>query len=291
LALAKAGLAQAESALDQSKRELARIQPLTAIDAVSQQELDAAVAKNEANLASVSAAQAAVKTATLNLGYTNITSPIDGVMGSAQLRLGGLATADTTLLTTVYQLDRLFVNFSVSEQDLLAFQRRIGRAPDENRPTTTARIFLADGSEYPERPTLNFVGAAVDPNTGTLAVRLIVPNPNGLLHAGQFARVRLIAQRIPDALLVPQRAVQELQGKNYLWIVDHSGKAEQRDVQMGPRMGENWLVQSGLRPGEVVVVDGVQHLKPGVPVQVLSPGSAPPPASAPAGTTKSRGGS
>lgn len=267
LAQAKAALAQSEAALVQSGRDLARAKSLSEIDAVSQQELDAAVARNDANLASVDAGRALVRTASLNLGYTTITSPIDGVMGRAQLRLGGLVTANTTVLTTLYQTDRMYVNFSISEQRLLTLQRQLGRAPNQNSNTPPPfRIFLADGSEYPQRPRLNFIDPAVDQRTGTLAIRLEVDNPEYLLHAGQFARVQVAATQLSDAIVLPQRTIQELQGKYYVWIVDSESKAQQRDVQMGPRIGSGWQVQQGLKTGDVVVVDGVQRLKPGAPV-------------------------
>jgi membrane fusion protein (multidrug efflux system) len=264
LAQAKAALAQSEAALVQSRRDLVRAKSLSEIDAVSQQELDAAVAKNDANLASVDASRASVRTASLNLGYTTLSSPIEGVMGRAQLRLGGLVTANSTVLTTLYQTDRMFVNFSISEQRLLTLQRQLGRAPNQRSPTAPPfRIFLADGSEYPLRPRLNFIDPAVDQRTGTLAIRLEVDNPEHLLHAGQFARVQVATAQLPDAIVLPQRAIQELQGKYYVWIVDSERKAQQRDVQMGPRIGSGWQVQQGLKAGEVVVVDGVQRLKPG----------------------------
>jgi membrane fusion protein, multidrug efflux system len=268
LAQAKASLAQSEAASIQSQRDLGRAKSLSEIDAVSQQELDAAVAKNQANLASIDAAKAAVRTAELNLGYTTITSPIDGIMGRAQLRQGGMVTANNTLLATIYQTDRMYVNFSVSEQRLLSLQRQLGRALSQDSKTTPPfRIFLVDGSEYPEVARLNFISPAVDARTGTLAIRLEVDNPQHLLHAGQFARVQVAAQQDPNAIVVPQRAVQDLQGKNFVWIVDAASHAQQRDVRMGPRLGSDWQVQQGLKAGEVVIVDGVQHLKAGVPVK------------------------
>jgi membrane fusion protein (multidrug efflux system) len=268
LAQARAALAQNEAALAQSQRDLERAKSLSEIDAVSQQELDAAVAKNQANLASIDAGKATVRNAELNLGYAVITSPIDGVMGRALLRQGGMVTANSTLLTTIYQNDRMYVNFSVSEQRLLSMQRQLGRAPSQDsRSPPPFRIFLADGSEYPLAPRLNFIDPAVDNRTGTLALRLEVDNPHQLLHAGQFARVQVVAQQDPNAIVVPQRAVQDLQGKNYVWIVDASGHAQQRDVRMGPRVGSDWKVQEGLKAGDVVIVDGVQHLKPAAAVK------------------------
>jgi membrane fusion protein (multidrug efflux system) len=277
LAQAKAALAQSEAASLQAQRDLSRAKSLSEIDAVSQQELDAAVAKNQANLASIDAGKAAVRTAELNLGYTTITSPIDGVMGRALLRQGGMVTANSTLLTTIYQTDRMYVNFSVSEQRMLSMQRQLGRAPSQDSRTPPPfRIFLADGSEYQQTPRLNFIDPAVDARTGTLALRLEVDNPRQLLHAGQFARVQVAAQQDPNAIVVPQRAVQDLQGKNYVWIVDAAGHAQQRDVSMGPRLGADWQVQQGLKAGDVVIVDGVQHLKPAAAVKTAPPAAADP---------------
>jgi len=267
LAQAEAALAQARAARDQSERDLGRVKPLLAIDAVSQQDYDAAVAKQDANRASVEAAQAAVKTAQLNLGYTSIQSPIDGVMARAQIKVGGLVTAYSTLLTTVYSIDPMYVNFSISEQRLLSMQNQLGRAPDQDSKTAPLfKLMLADGSEYAEAPKLNFIDPAVNQSTGTLAVRLEVPNPKHLLRAGQFARIVVASQQLNDALVVPQRAVQDLQGNNYLWVIDSEHKAQNRAVEMGARVGNDWIVASGLKAGEVVVVDGVQKLKPGTPV-------------------------
>jgi membrane fusion protein (multidrug efflux system) len=268
LAQAKAGLAQSEAALVQSQRDLERAESLQKLDAVSQQELDAAVAKNKANLASIEAGKGAVRAAELNLGFTTIVSPIDGVVGRAQLRQGGMVTANSTLLTTVYETDRMYVNFSISERRMLTLQRDLGRAPSQNSTAPPPfRVYLADGSLYPQIPKLNFIDPAVDARTGTLAIRLEVDNPQHLLHAGQFARVQVSQQQDPNAIVLPQRAILDQQGQNYVWIVDAEGKAQQREVHMGLRVGGDWQVQQGLKPGEVVIVDGVQRLKPGTPVK------------------------
>jgi membrane fusion protein (multidrug efflux system) len=269
LAQAQAGLAQAHAAEAQSDRDLARARPLTAIDALSQRELDAAVAANASSQAQVKAAEAAVKTAELNLGYTQIRSPIDGVMSRALIRIGGVVTAYTTLLTTVYQTDPMYANFSVGEQRLLQVQRELGRPLDQHNPSQRQfRIQLADGSEYEFPGTMNFVDAAVDLRTDTLPLRLTVPNPKQFLHAGQYVRVVVATRERPNALLLPQRAVQILQDKNYVWIVDSAGTARQRDVKMGQQQGSDWVVEEGLAPGDVVVIDGTQKLKTGTPVRV-----------------------
>jgi len=274
LAQAKAQLAEAEASQQQAERDLARVRPLSSIDAVSQQELDAAIAKFDAGKASVAAGEAAVRTAELNLGYTTLTSPIDGVMGQAQLRVGGLVTANTTLLSTVYTTSPMYVSFSVSERRLLEWENEHGSASisrtDEPLPF---HIFLADGSEYPYPAKLNFVDAAVDQRTGTLRMRVGVENPKEMLRAGQFARVRFVSRTVPNGIVVPQRAVLDLQGKNYTWIADRESKAQQRDLTMGPRVGADWLVSKGLEPGDVVIIDGAQRLKPGAPlrVQIVEP--------------------
>jgi membrane fusion protein, multidrug efflux system len=282
LAQAKAGLAQSEAALVQSQRDLERAESLSKLDAVSQQELDAAVAKNKANLASIEAGKGAVRAAELNLGFTTIASPIDGVVGRAQLRQGGMVTANSTLLTTVYETDRMYVNFSISERRMLTLQRDLGRAPSQNSSAPPPfRLFLADGSLYPQIPKLNFIDPAVDTRTGTLAIRLEVDNPQHLLHAGQFARVQVSQQSDPNAIVLPQRAILDQQGQNYVWIVDAEGKAQQREVHMGLRLGGDWQVQQGLKAGEVVIVDGVQRLKAGTPVKA-TPLVVPVPVTSPA---------
>jgi membrane fusion protein (multidrug efflux system) len=279
LAQAQAALAQAHATEAQAVRDLARARPLTAIDALSQKELDAAIAADASTQAQVKAAEAAVKTAELNLGYTQVRSPIDGVMSRALIRIGGVVTAYTTLLTTVYQTDPMYANFSVGEQRLLQVQRELGRPLDQQNPSQRQfRILLADGSEYGSPGKMNFVDAAVDLRTDTLAVRLTVPNPGQFLHAGQYVRVVVATRESPNALLIPQRAVQVLQDKNYVWIVDSAGTAQQRDVRMGQQQGSDWVVEDGLAPGDVVVVDGTQKLKSGTHVRaepLVAPAAGP----------------
>ncbi len=286
VAQAKASLALAQSAFDQADRDLARVKPLSTIDAVSQQELDAAIARHDASNAQVEAARAALQTAQLNLGYTRITSPIDGVIGRAQLKVGGLVTAYTTLLTTVYSTDPMYVNFAISESRVLEIQREMGVALDQAaKSNRTFKVLLGDGSEYPHPGRLNFIDAAVDNATGTLKLRLEVPNPDQLLRANQFARVRVTTQNLKDALLVPQRAVQEFQGKNYVWVIDGETKAQQRDVTMGARVDANWIVTKGLSAGETLVVEGMQKLKPGIAVSTRDADAAPTPTPAVAAPT------
>lgn len=272
---ARAAVAQAQAALEQAERDHARVEPLSDLNAVSQQELDAVKARWSAARASVDAAKAALRTAELNLEYTTVTSPIDGIVGRAQIRVGGLVTAYSTLLTTVYDTDPMYVNFSISERRMLELQHRFGITREHPDPTRVFRVVLADGQEYPSPARLNFIEAAVDKNTGTLPVRLLIDNPRGELLTGQFARVLVDTDHIAAALLIPQRAVQELQGKTSVWVIDAGGKAQSRDVTMGARIGPDWLVQQGLEAGERVVIEGMQKLKPGTEVHVQRAGAAP----------------
>ena len=267
LAQAQATLAQAKAAQAQAERDLARARPLSAIDAVSEKELDATIAAHDSADGQVKAGEAAVKTAQLNLGYTQIRSPIDGSMSRALIRLGGVVSAYTTLLTTVYQTDPMYANFSVGEQRMLQVQRELGRPLNQQNPSERQfRLLLADGSEYTLPAKMNFVDAAVDLRTDTLALRLTVPNPDQLLKAGQYVKVTVATREQPNVLLIPQRAVQMLQDKNFVWIVNQANKAQQRDVKMGQQQGSDWVVEKGLAAGDIVIVDGIQKLRDGVPV-------------------------
>jgi membrane fusion protein (multidrug efflux system) len=264
LAQAQAALAQAQAAKAQAERDLERARPLSQADALSQRELDAAIAAGAATTAQVQAAQAAVRTAELNLDYTIVRAPIDGVMSRALIRLGGLVSAYSTLLTTVYKTDPMYVNFSISEQRVLQRQREMGHAPDQRNPSKTRfHVFLADGSELQAPADLNFVDAAVDLRTDTLPIRLEIPNAKQLLRSGQYVKVSVDTPLQSDAIVIPQRAVQELQDKRFVWIVDKDGKAVPRDVTLGARIGQDALVLKGLVAGDVLVVDGTQKLREG----------------------------
>jgi membrane fusion protein, multidrug efflux system len=267
LAQAHAALAQAEAAKAQAERDLERARALSQLDALSQRELDAAIAAGAATTAQVQAARAAVRTAELNLDYTIVRAPINGVMSRALIRLGGLVTAYSSLLTTIYKTDPMYVNFSISEQRLLQLQRELGRPPDQRNPSKTQfRLFLADGTELDTPAELNFVDAAVDLRTDTLPVRLAVQNPKQMLRSGQYVKVSVDTPAQAGAIVIPQRSVQELQDKRFVWIVDKDGKAAPRDVTLGARIGQDTLVLKGLAAGDLLIVDGTQKLREGTPV-------------------------
>jgi len=288
LAQAKATLAQTQASHTNSKQNLERIRPLLADKAISQQDLDAAIAKDATDAANVEAARAQVRAAELNLEYATIHAPRDGVISKALIKPGGLVNASTTLLTTLYSVDPMYVNFTVSEQKLMQMQRQLKRNPGEDKGRLPPfRLRLADGTENKLSGTLNFVDAAVDPKSGTVQVRVQVANPDRLLRAGQLVRVIFPSLEPLKAFLIPQQAVQELQGKRSIFVVDAEGKAQYREVTANIREGNNWVVESGLTEGETVIVEGIQKARPGAPVKAVagSPdaktGAAKPDANAP----------
>jgi membrane fusion protein (multidrug efflux system) len=264
LAQARAGLAQAEATHLNSKQVLDRTRPLLEEQAVSQQDLDAAVAKERADAANVEAARAQVKTAQLNLGYTTIRASRDGVVSKALVKPGGLIDTSTTLLTTLYSIDPMYVNFTIGEQKWLQVKKQLDSA--DKGAALPYRIKLADGSEYNFSGRLDFVDAAIDPKSGTLQMRLSVPNPDRGLLAGQFVHVVMPAES-KDMIRVPQQAVQEVQGTRSVLIVDSESKVASRNVVANVRIDNDWIIESGLQPGETLIVEGTGKVRPGMPVK------------------------
>jgi membrane fusion protein (multidrug efflux system) len=265
---AKAALALAQAQHANSKQQLERVRPLVKERALSQQDLDSAVAKEAIDAATEEAARAQVRTAELNLDYTTIRAPRDGVISKALIKAGGLVNASTTLLTTLYSVNPIYVYFTVSELKLLELQRDLNRNPNDTKGKLPAfKLRLADGSEYKLPGKINFVDTAVDAKTGTLQVRVQVPNPDSLLRAGQLVRVIMPSLTQKEAFRIPQQAVQEMQGKRSVLVVDGENKAQYREVVANSRSGNDWIVESGLQPGELVIVEGTGKSRPGAPVK------------------------
>jgi membrane fusion protein (multidrug efflux system) len=275
LAQAKANLATAQARLNQSTVSVNRLTPLVTQKAVSQQELDNALANQDAARAQVDAGQATVDNATLDLGYTSIASPIDGVVGTTLVKAGNLVgRGESTLLTTVSQVDPILFRAGISEAEYL----RIARRAEELRAArgdekTAIQLLLADGTIHPQTGHVEAVERAVDPTTGTLAVQFTFPNPDRLLRPGQYGRARFEIEVRKDALLVPQRAVQELQNLYSLAVVGTDNKVSFRNVKVGPRVDSLWVIEEGLKPGERVVVEGLQRIREG---STVSPKAATP---------------
>ncbi|MES2353637.1 MAG: efflux RND transporter periplasmic adaptor subunit [Pseudomonadota bacterium] len=266
LAQVKATIGQAEASYLNSKQNLARLRPLLADQAISQQDVDAAIAKESVDKAAVEVTKAQVKQAELNLGYTTIRAPQKGIVSKTLINPGGLVTAGTTLLTTLYSLDPIYVNLTIGEQKLLQLQKQLS-GNTQKHEKLLFKLKLIDGSDYPHEGKLNFIDAAVDSRNGTLPVRISVPNPEHLLRPGQFVRATMPASENPKAILIPQKAVQELQGKQSVFVIGPDNKAIYRNIVAKVRVGNNWLVESGLNPDETIVVEGIGKVKPDMRVK------------------------
>jgi membrane fusion protein, multidrug efflux system len=276
LARAKAELATAEARLAKNNNDVPRLAPLAKQQAVSQQELDNALAAQDAARAQVDAQRAAVDNATLNLGYAHINSPIDGLVGTTNVKPGNLVgRGESTLLTTVSQVEPILFRAGVSEADYLRLARRRDELKQTSAASPSIELVLADGTVHPEKGTLDAVERAVDPTTGTLAIQVRFPNPGHLIRPGQYGRIRFQSDLKKDALLVPQRAVAELQNLYSVAVVGADNTASFRNVKVGPRVDTLWVIEDGLKPGERVVVEGLQRVRDGAPVSPKPVSSAP----------------
>jgi membrane fusion protein (multidrug efflux system) len=286
LASAKADQATAEARLAKANNDVARYTPLAAKQAVSQQELDDARAEQDATRSQVEAAKAAVEKATLDLSYTRVTAPIGGLVGITLVKAGNLVgRGQNTLLTTISQLDPILFRVGVTEADYLRVRKRAAEGGGDARQGMDIQLTLADNSLYVHKGRLGPVERAVDPTTGTLGIQLEFANPDLLLRPGQYGRARILLETKPGAILVPQRAVQELQNLRSVAVVDASNKVGFRNVTVGQRVDSLWVVSEGLKPGDRVVVEGLQRIRDGQTVSA-KPAPAPTGTSGTAGDTK-----
>jgi membrane fusion protein (multidrug efflux system) len=275
LAQAKAILANAQAVQGRTELDVNRYIPLAKEQAASQQDLDNAIQNNMAAKATVATAaaqirtaEAAVETAKINLDFTRLIAPIDGIAGQAQLQVGALVNPNSGPVTSVSTVDPIKVYFTVSEREYLDWNRRF--------PTETTRLaadkslrlelILADGSAYPRDGTFYFADRQVNQSTGAIRIAALFPNPGNILRPGGYGRVRTAVRVQKDALLVPQRAVSELQGGYQVAVVDGENKVSIRTVKVGDRVGTEWIVAEGLKQGERVVAEGVQKARPGMQV-------------------------
>jgi membrane fusion protein (multidrug efflux system) len=262
---AQGQLERARAALNQAQIDVNRYTPLVAQKAVSQSELDKAQSMQRAGAAEVAAAQATLDNAKLNLGWTTVASPISGIAGIAKVGVGDLMTPNT-VMATVSAVDPIYVDFSISEQDYLRFARN----KKDRAAGHPLQLILGDSSIYPRPGHTLLVNRAIDSRTGTLQVRATFPNPGNVLRPGQYGRVRAVTEDRKNAILVPQRAIAELQGIYQVGVVGADNKVTIKAVKLGPQFGDMWVVESGLEPGEKVVVDGFQRLRDGM---VVAPAS------------------
>src|SRR6266478_5129818 len=282
LTQAEAQLAVAESNQVRTQLDVDRYIPLAKQQAITQQDLDNATQNNVASKAQVQVARAQIETAEaavqavkatvenaqLNLGFTRLTSPIDGIAGQAQQQVGALVNPSSGPVTTVSTVDPIKLYFTVSEQEYLDFHRRYSTPAtlDAERKQLRLELILADGNTYPQNGSFYFADRQVNQGTGAIRVAGLFPNPGNLLRPGQYGRIRTSTRTQEHALLVPQRAVTELQGAYQVAVVGGEDKIDIRNVRPGDRIGAQWIIEEGLKPGERVVAEGVQKVRPGMTV-------------------------
>jgi len=280
LELARGTLARAEAQFSKATKDVERFTPLAAERAISQQELDNALAAERDARGGLAAARAALDQTALSLGWTTVRSPIEGIVGIAKTQVGDLVNTQS-VMTTVSTVDPIRVTFGISEREYMERAARINRA---NYATTergpSLQLILEDGSVFPQPGKAVLVDREVNVKTGTLTIKGFFPNPHNILRPGQYARVSAELDVRPGALVVPQRAVTELQGGTRVAVAGADGKAEIRAVEMGPRVGGLWVVEKGLKVGENVIVSGLQFLRPGTPITAKPAPSASPAAQA-----------
>jgi len=277
----QSNVAEAKTLLVQAESDLKRIAPLAELDAVSQRELDMAQAKRDASISSVDAAEAKLKMAEINLSYTRIRSPIKGVIGKTEAREGEFvgSSQSTVVLNTVSRIDTVRVQFFITEKEYLTITReilnRFGDDIDEESADEKAYqrgraynldLILSDGSTYEFKGQVDFINRNIDPKTGSMLVQAHFPNPKRLLRPGLYAKVRARMQVIEDALLVPQQCINELQGQYSVFVVKDDNTVEAKQVTVGARIGDLWLITGGLEGNESLVFDGLQKVASGMTV-------------------------
>ena len=269
---ANAQLAQAQAQLGKTQMDVDRDTPLAKARAIAQSQLDNDVQANRAAQAAVKAAEAQVEQAKLNLEFTDVKSLVDGISGIAQVQIGNLVNP-TTVLTTVSQINPIKAYFSISEQEYIHFADRINAETQKETPRNGPpfELILADGSVYPHKGVGLLANRQVDVTTGSIQIVCSFPNPQNFLRPGQFGRLRAAPDVRHGALLVPQKAVSELQGSYQLVVVGPDNKVSIRAVKVGDRVGPLWIVESGVKGGELVVVEGLQKLQNGAAVKIKQP--------------------
>ncbi len=270
-------LAEAHTSFVKAQSDLDRIEPLAAMNAVSKSDLDAARAQYDAAKAYVNAVKASVKLAKIQLGYCSIYSPIDGVIGKTKAKVGEFVgqNPNPVILNTVSKISNVSVEFFLSESDYLAFARSFGATPEQKtqqakgkteKPREALQLILSDGSVYPYRGKVDFVNRQIDPTTGTILVQATFPNPKRVLRPGLFAKVKAEIYIDSNALLVPQRCVNETQGKHNVFVVSNDSTVHFVPVKTGPVVGDMWIINQGLKKGDQVVLEGLQYVKEGAKV-------------------------
>jgi len=287
---AKAQLAQSQAQLGKTKLDVDRDTPLAKERAIAQSQLDNDIQANLAAMAAVKSAEAQVESAQLNLDFTHVTSLLDGIAGIATVQIGNLVNP-TAVLTSVSRVEPIKAYFPISEQTYMKFAKRINTSSrrddvEEIKDAPKLQLILADGTVYAHPGKILYTDRQVDITTGTIRIASSFPNPENILRPGQFGRIRAATEQVNGALLVPQRAVNELQGMYQLAVVGEGNKVSIRSVKVGDRSGENWIIQDGVKPGEMVIVEGLQKVRDGSVVRPKQQAGAGSGAGASTGTAK-----
>jgi len=264
-------VAEANTRRAKAKSDLDRIEPLAKENAVSQSDLDSAVAQHDASIESVKAAKANLRASNIQLGYTKIYSPIFGIIGKTKAKVGDFVglSPNPVILNTVSRIDTVLVEFFITETQYLQVARHLLSKVEpavQNARKENLELILADGSLYDHKGKVDFVDRDVDPTTGAMLVQSSFPNPQELLRPGQFAKVKALVKVVKDGILIPQRCVVELQGLYSVYVVGDGDKIQTRNVKVGPKIKQFWLITEGLKPGEHVVYEGLQRVKDGAVV-------------------------
>ena len=266
------GLAEAKTRLAKAESDLNRYRPLAAQNAVSQSDLDAAEANYDASVASVKAAEANLRASRIQLSYTKIYSPIPGIIGKTQAKVGDFVgkNPNPVILNVVSRIDTILVQFFLSENQYLAIARYLvgmKDIDDEGREKAKIQLILSDGSLYEHEGKVDFVDRGIDPTMGTILVQASFPNPQEIIRSGQYAKVKIEVLSGENSILVPQRCIMELQGQYQVYVVSDSGMVELRQVKVGPKSDNFWLIAEGLSADEQVVYEGLQKVRPGMLIE------------------------
>jgi membrane fusion protein, multidrug efflux system len=265
---AQAEVARAEAALANAKTRESRFAPLVKEEAVSKQDYDDALTQLKQAEAQVSAARSGLDRAKLNVGYTRVVATESGRIGTSQVPEGALVgKGEPTLLATIDKLDPIYVTFTVPDRDALAFRRALDSGEMTEQRGDTARIVLPDGTAFQHAGRIDFADTQVNRDTGTITLRVVLRNSKPPLQPGMFVRVELTAGQRPDTLLIPQKGVVKVPNGHVAWVVGADNKVERRDLVVGEWLGDDWIIEKGLAPGEQVIVEGVQRVQPGMTVR------------------------
>ncbi|MCX6306567.1 MAG: efflux RND transporter periplasmic adaptor subunit [Bacteroidetes bacterium] len=269
LASAKADLDNKNAAWEKAKLDVARLKPLLSTNAISQNDFDKAVTTEQQDRAAVANAKANLDQSKLNLSYTTMPSPITGAVGACNVNPGNLVgKGEATLLTTVSAVDPMYVNFQMNETDYLRIMRYMESHPDLKGDLTSLKIYLsmADRQDYDHAGKIDFVDRQVNATTGTIAMRAVIPNPQGLIKPGNFTTVNIILMELDNGIVIPQSATTQIQGKAFVFMVDKDNKVNRIPVILGRSIGQNFMIMNGLKPGDRIMLEGFQKFKEGMQI-------------------------